>query len=121
MEKGVTPPCDPWRMENVNYHFDHLFDVTLPVPATSSVRRQFYIVNQVRNRRLAVEPSPRILHSSPVEEKKLDFPFSENGPSAIQEEGTTATFFNLREWEERGVTTPNVRGSGGKFRLITPQ
>ena len=30
------------------------------------------------------EPSPRILHSLPAEEKKLGFPFSENRPSAIQ-------------------------------------
>ena len=54
-----------------------------------------------------MKPSLRILHSSPVEEK-LDFPFSENGPSAIQVEGATASFSDLREWEERGVTTPKV-------------
>ena len=53
-----------------------------------------------------VKRSPRILHSSPVEEKKLGFPFSENGPSAIQVEGAMATFSDLRGWEERGVTTP---------------
>ena len=56
-----------------------------------------------------MKPSSRILHSSPVEEKKLGFPFSENGPSAIQGEGATSTFSNLREWEERGVTTPDVQ------------
>ena len=55
-----------------------------------------------------MKPSPRILHSSPVEEKKLGFPFSENGPSAIQGEGATVAFSDLREWEERGVTTPNM-------------
>jgi hypothetical protein len=42
-------------------------------------------------------------------EKKLGFPFSENGPSAIQGEGATSSFSDLREWEERGVTTPNGR------------
>jgi hypothetical protein len=58
--------------------------------------------------RPAVKPSLRILHSSPVEEKKLGFPFSENGPSAIQGEGATSPFSDLQEWEERGLTTPNV-------------
>jgi len=33
-------------------------------------------------------------------------PFSENGPSAIQGECATSPFSILREWEERGVTTP---------------
>jgi hypothetical protein len=47
-------------------------------------------------------------HSSPAEEKKLGFPFSENGPSAIQGEFATSPFSDLREWEERGVTTPNI-------------
>ena len=37
----------------------------------------------------------------------LGFSFLENGPSAIQVEGATATFSDLREWVERGVTTPN--------------
>jgi hypothetical protein len=60
----------------------------------------------VRNRKHALKTSPRILHSSPAEEK-LRFPFSENGPSAIQGEGATSPFSDLREWEERGVTTPN--------------
>jgi hypothetical protein len=55
-----------------------------------------------------VKPSPRILHSSPAEEKKLGFPFFENGPSAIQGKGATSPFSDLREWEERGVTTPIV-------------
>ena len=44
----------------------------------------------------AVKSSPRILHSSPMEEKKLGFPFSENGPSAIQGEGATLAFSDLR-------------------------
>ena len=56
-----------------------------------------------------MKPSPRMLHSSPVEEKKLGFPFSKNGPSAIQGEGATSTFSDLREWEERGVTTPIIK------------
>ena len=55
-----------------------------------------------------MKPSPRILYPSPGEEKKLGFPFSENGPSPIQGEGATSTFSDHREWEERGVTTPNV-------------
>ena len=55
-----------------------------------------------------VKPYPRILHSSPAEEKKLGFPFSENGPFSIQGEGATSPFSNLREREERGVTTPSV-------------
>jgi hypothetical protein len=50
-----------------------------------------------------------ILHSSPVEEKKFS-PFSENGPSAIQGERATSPFFILQEWEESGVTTPNIEG-----------
>ena len=58
--------------------------------------------------RPAVKPSLRILHSSPVEEKKLGSPFSEDGPSAIQGEGVTLAFSDLREWDERGVTTPNL-------------
>jgi hypothetical protein len=53
-----------------------------------------------------VKTSPRMAHSSPAEEKKLGFPFSENGPSAIQGEGATSPFSDLGEWEERGVTTP---------------
>ena len=56
-----------------------------------------------------VKPSPRILHPSPVEEKKLGFPFSENGPSAIQGDGPTSAFSVLQEWEEKGVTTPIVK------------
>ena len=63
----------------------------------------------VRNMRLAVKPSPIIFHSSPVEEKKLGFPFSEDGPSAIRGEGATSAFSDLREWEERVVTTPSVK------------
>jgi hypothetical protein len=63
---------------------------------------------RVRNKRHAVKTSPRILHSSPAEEKKLGFPFPENGPSAIQGEGAMSSFSDLREWEERGVTTPNT-------------
>ena len=47
-----------------------------------------------------------------MEEKKLGLPFSENGPSAIQGEGATLAFSDLREWEERGVTTPNVEECG---------
>ena len=65
---------------------------------------------RVRNRRLAVKTSPRILHSSPAEEKKLGFPFSENGPSDIQGEVATAPFSDLGEWSESVVTTPNVNG-----------
>jgi hypothetical protein len=61
---------------------------------------------QVRNRRHEVKTSPRMAHSSPPEEKKLGFPFSKNGPSAIQGEGATSPFSDLGEWEERGVTTP---------------
>jgi hypothetical protein len=36
-----------------------------------------------------VNDSPRILYSSPAEEK-LGFPFSENGPSDIEGEAATA-------------------------------
>jgi hypothetical protein len=50
---------------------------------------------RVRNRRPAVKPSLRILHSSPAEEKKLGFLFNENGPSAIQGEGVTSSFSDL--------------------------
>ena len=39
--------------------------------------------------------------------EEVSFPFSENGPSAIQGEGSTSPFSDLREWEERGVTTPS--------------
>jgi hypothetical protein len=63
---------------------------------------------RVRNKRHAVKTSPSILHSSPAEEKKFGFPFSENMPSAIQGEGATSPFSDLREWEERGVTTPII-------------
>jgi hypothetical protein len=61
---------------------------------------------RVRNRRHVVKTSPRMTHSSLPEEEKLGFPFSENGPFAIQGEGATSLFSDLREWEERGVTTP---------------
>jgi hypothetical protein len=65
--------------------------------------------------RHVVKPSPRNLHSPPAEEKKLGFPFFEDGTSAIQGEGTMSPFSDLREWEERGVTTPNgvTVGEGG--------
>jgi hypothetical protein len=62
----------------------------------------------VRNGRHEVNDSPRILHSSPAEEKKLEFPFSENGPSNIQGEAATAPFSDLGEWSESAMTTPNV-------------
>jgi hypothetical protein len=51
---------------------------------------------RVRNRRHAVKTSPRMLYSSLAEEKKLGFPFSENGPSAIQGEGAMSPFSDLR-------------------------
>ena len=38
--------------------------------------------------------------------KELGFPFSENGPFSIHGEGATSPFSNLREREERDVTTP---------------
>jgi hypothetical protein len=63
---------------------------------------------RVRNRRHEVKTSPRMAHSSSPEEKKLGFPFSENGPSAIQGEGATTPFSDLGEWEEGGVTTPII-------------
>jgi hypothetical protein len=50
---------------------------------------------RVRNRRHAVKTSPKMLYSSPAEEKKLGFPFSENGPSATQGEGATSPFSDL--------------------------
>ena len=50
--------------------------------------------------------SPGMAHSSPPEEKNLGFPFSENGPYAIQGEGATSPFSDLGKWEERGVITP---------------
>ena len=65
-----------------------------------------------------MKPSPKFLHSSPVEEKKLGFPFSESGPSAIQGEGATSTFSDLRAWEERGVTIPNVDRLGSLLGII---
>jgi hypothetical protein len=38
----------------------------------------------------------------------LHSPISENGPSAIQGERAMSPFSILWEWEERGVTTPNI-------------
>ena len=38
----------------------------------------------------------------------LHSPSSENGSSAIQGERATSPFCILRDWEERGVTTPNI-------------
>jgi len=52
---------------------------------------------RVRNRRPRVNDSLRMGHSSPVEEKKLGFPFSENGPSLNGGEATTAPFSDLGE------------------------
>ena len=62
-----------------------------------------------------MKPSPRIFHSSPAEEKKLGFPFSKNGHFAIHGEGATSPFSEVGEWEERGVTTPNI----GRACVIT--
>ena len=68
-----------------------------------------------------MKPSPITLRSSPVEDKKLGFPFSENGPSAIQGEGATSAFSDFREWKERGVTTPYETWAHAKdsFPLVT--
>ena len=64
-------------------------------------------------------PSPRIiLHSAPVETKKFHSSFSENGPSAIQGEGVTSPFSILREWEERGVTTPSEKYTRGSEKIL---
>ena len=47
-----------------------------------------------------VRSSPRMVHSSPLEEKKLGFPFSENGPSAIQgHAAATSPFSDRGEWD----------------------
>jgi hypothetical protein len=76
--KGEIPLCGllgGWRMENGDL--------------------------QVRNKRHALKTSPRMAHSLPAEEKMLGFPFSENGPSAIQGESATSPFSDLRELEER--------------------
>ena len=73
---------------------------------------------RVRNRRPRVNDSPRILHSSPAEEKKLGLEFSENGPSSIQGEAATAPFSNLGEWEESAVTTPSVVPSAWVCTLV---
>ena len=59
--------------------------------------------------------------SSPAEQKKLGFAFSNNGPSAIQGEGATSPFSDLGEWEESPVTTPIVDrpSTGGILSLPT--
>jgi hypothetical protein len=114
MEKGVTPLCGllgEWRMENGEWRMTITNEVLMRSGdhhrKSSMLPLQWWKKRpRVRNRRPAVKPSPRILHSSPTEEKKLGFSFSENGPSAIQGEGATSPFSDLREWEERGVTTP---------------
>jgi hypothetical protein len=64
-------------------------------------------VKEVRRGTPGVNSSPRMAHSSPPEEKNLGFPFSENGPSAVQGHAATSPFSDLGEWEDRGVTTPN--------------
>ena len=85
MGKGVTPLCGllgEWR------------PLTLPAG---------------EKHKACGETSPRILHSSCAEEKKLGFAFSKNGPSAIQgDSGATSPFSHLGEWEEGGVTTPSA-------------
>jgi hypothetical protein len=52
------------------------------------------------------EKQPHVKNSKTFHEKFS--PFSKNGPSAIQGERATSPFSILREWEERGDTTPNV-------------
>ena len=52
------------------------------------------------------ETSRRMAHSSPPEEEKLGFPFSENGPSEVEGHADTSPFSDLGEWDSRGVTTP---------------
>jgi hypothetical protein len=99
----VTPLSGSRRMENVNY----LLLIYYPVPTKFS-KNVPASIPRVRNGRLAVNDSPRILHSSPAEEKKLGFPFSENGPSDIQGEAATALFSDLGEWSESAMTTPIV-------------
>ena len=111
METGVTPLCGllgERRMENGEWQ--------LPFSRPHVVRMYalFTCIFPSRGERgekrwEAVSSSPRILHSSSPEERKLGFSFSENGPSAIQGHGATSPFTDLGEWEERGVTTPNVR------------
>jgi hypothetical protein len=64
---------------------------------------------RVRNRRHEVKTSPRMAHSSSPEEK-LGFPFSENGPSAIQGEGATTPFSDLGEWRMGGRGCDPNRG-----------
>ena len=46
-----------------------------------------------------VRSSQRMAHSSSPEEKKLGFPFSENGPSAIQGHAANSPFSDLEEWD----------------------
>ena len=58
------------------------------------------------NNEASGETSPTSLHSSPAEEDKLGLSFSDNGPSSIQGEGATSLFYEVGEWEKRGVTTP---------------
>ena len=60
------------------------------------------------NNEASGETSPTSLHSSPAEEDKLGFSFSDNGPSSIQGEGATSLFYEVGEWEKRGVTTHKV-------------
>jgi hypothetical protein len=59
-----------------------------------------------------------LAHSSPKEEKKLGFPFSENGPSAVQGHVATSPFSDLGEWEERGVTTPIAHALSSSLALL---
>jgi hypothetical protein len=90
-------------MEDVNY----LLLIYYPVPAKFSKNVPASMTPGEKQRH-AVNDSPRILHSSPAEEKKLGFPFSENGPSDIQGEAATAPFSDLGEWSESAMTTPNI-------------
>jgi hypothetical protein len=68
----------------------------------------FTFTKEVRRGTPGVNSSPRMAHSSPKSEKKLGFPFFENGPSAVQGRAATSPFSDLGEGEDRGVTTPII-------------
>ena len=89
----------PWRMENENYH------------CRTHVVRIYALFTRLDLKSVALltkRSNPRLKTIKPSTRNFLHSPIFENGPSAIQGEHATSPFSILREWEERGVTTPNV-------------
>jgi hypothetical protein len=114
MEKGVTPLCGPWRMENEEWE--------IPLPSACGKNLRFihtfgFEVRFLIHHALFVvwipgeSKQPKVKNNKTFHKKFSPFftrggeevffilhsPISENGPSAIQGERATSPFSILRE------------------------